>query len=239
MWEASLDPRDSDHLLGKFGIDSYGSKLFQHARPSARDDYKALSRKQDRIFARSMLATGQELLARGRVAEAEEEFSRALGLYEDIGTLLARASLYENHRKYDASTRDYNRVLDLDPSNSRALQYFNAIPSRNHKSLLNRALVSQDMCDEQKERESVSNSCSPESGESNKDEERSSASNSAAFSHRDSHIKSDHRKKSKKKACKKDGDDHDHHHHDEDTKGRSSSKKHHKKEKKRKRSRGE
>lgn len=129
-----VGPAEYASLLSSFGIDQY----LRVRRSGSRSpiDYKSLRAEQDRAFARDMADTAKRLLSEGKEREAVEEFSRSIGFCETVEALLGRAVVYRSMRRFDGCTRDYNRVLDIDPDNAEALNYFGSIRRSNAASLL-------------------------------------------------------------------------------------------------------
>jgi tetratricopeptide (TPR) repeat protein len=128
-WEPSSNPDDFDRLQRAYIGNPYSSSL--RGTRDSRVDYQQLRRTQDRVFATQMCHTARELVARGRLDAAVEEFSRALGLHHSVEALLGRAAALLAMSNHDGCTRDYNTVLELDPENKEALRYFGSLSQRN------------------------------------------------------------------------------------------------------------
>lgn len=131
--DGAFDPAEYERLLRHFGIDQYRRRGRKESHSLLA--YKALRAEQDRAFSRRMVESAERLAAEGREREAVEEFSRAIGFCETAEALLGRAAVYLSQRSFDRCTADYNRVLEIDPSNQVALRYFGNIREANATSL--------------------------------------------------------------------------------------------------------
>ena len=133
MAAEAFDPAEYESLLRILGVDQYRRR----GRPESRSlvAYRALRAEQDRAFSRRMAESAERLAAEGRVREAVEEFSRAIGFCDTAEALLGRAAAYLSLRNFDRCTADYNRVLEIDQNNQEALRYFGSIRESNAAGL--------------------------------------------------------------------------------------------------------